>query len=153
MFHHKITSEVVKINAPSNYVWRILIDFQRYPEWNPFTTSAKGHLSLGEPLELQVVMPKRGDRAQTEIITTIDAPNQLAWGMTLGFKPILSARREQTLTTIDPQCCTYETSDAFCGLLSGLVYALFYDDVYNGFNNVAYALRDHAEKKWAQEKQ
>ena len=152
MFHHKITSETVEINAPSQCVWDILIDFQRYPEWNPFTTSAKGKLALGEPVELQVIMPKRGNRAQTETITTIDAPHQLAWGMKLGFKQLLSARREQILNVIDTQRCTYSTSDAFHGMLSGLVYALFYDDVRNGFNNVAYALRDRAEKQWHQQK-
>jgi len=150
MSHRIITSDTVEIGTPSQWVWDILTDFECYPEWNPFTTTAKGRLALGNSLDLYVVMPSRGDRTQTEIISTIAPPNQLAWGMTLGFKKLLSARREQILTTIDSQRCSYTTNDAFNGLLAALVYRLFYDDIKSGFNNVAYALRDRAETLWAQ---
>ena len=65
--------------------------------------------------------------------------------MTLGISPLLSALREQRLESITNDRCSYSTSDRFSGLLSPLVYFLFYEDVHDGFNRVAYALKHRAE--------
>lgn len=150
MFYHKITSDTVIINAPRQWVWNILTEIAHYPNWNPFTYKISGTLQLGQSLDLYVNMPKRGNRVQTEIVKEISAPQQIAWGMTLLTPLLLSALREQTLESITPEQCSYTTSDAFRGILSGVVFRLFYDDVYNGFNRVAYALKAHAEEQWQQ---
>ncbi|OUS06199.1 hypothetical protein A9Q81_03430 [Gammaproteobacteria bacterium 42_54_T18] len=148
MFTHTVVSDTVEINAPIELVWEILVDIAQYPHWNPFTVKIEGNLKVGNALDLHVNMPKRGDRVQTEIVEKIDAPHCLSWGMTLGLSPLLSALREQKLESISINRCSYVTSDRFSGLLSPLVYFLFYDDVYGGFNRVAYALKNKAEIAW-----
>ena len=147
-FTHTVVSQTVEINAPRELVWEILVDLAQYPQWNPFTIKVEGTLKAGNAIDLHVNMPKRGDRIQTEIVERIDAPHCLSWGMTLGLSPLLSALREQKLESISNERCSYTTSDRFSGLLSPLVYFLFYDDVYGGFNRVAYALKKHAEAEW-----
>ena len=145
IFTHTVVSHTVEINAPRELVWEILEDLAQYPQWNPFTVKVEGTLKVGNAIDLHVKMPKRGDRIQTEIVKKIDAPRSLSWGMTLGISPLLSALREQRLESITNDRCSYSTSDRFSGLLSPLVYFLFYEDVHGGFNRVAYALKERAE--------
>ena len=145
IFTHTVVSHTVEINAPRELVWEILEDLAQYPQWNPFTVKVEGTLKVGNAINLHVKMPKRGDRIQTEIVKKIDAPRSLSWGMTLGISPLLSALREQRLESITNDRCSYSTSDRFSGLLSPLVYFLFYEDVHGGFNRVAYALKERAE--------
>jgi hypothetical protein len=148
MFTHTVVSDTVEINAPRELAWKILVDLAQYPRWNPFTVKADGDLAVGKAIDLHVNMPKRGDRIQTEIVEKIDAPHCLSWGMTLGISPLLSALREQKLEILSNERCRYTTSDRFSGLLSPLVYFLFYDDVHGGFNRVAHALKKRAETDW-----
>lgn len=41
-----ITTEIV-INANKDIVWKILTDFNSYPDWNPFITQIEGELKTG----------------------------------------------------------------------------------------------------------
>ena len=141
-----IASEKIRINAPIEKVWAILLDLPRYPEWNPFTYRVDSTLAIGAPVDLYVRMRKRGERVQREYVCTVQAPTTLSWGMTMGHAVVLTALREQKLERIDAQSCSYQTSDAFSGALTPLVTYLFGEDIEEGFNAVARALKAHAEK-------
>ena len=141
-----IASEKIRINAPIEKVWAILLDLPRYPEWNPFTYRVDSTLAIGAPVDLYVRMRKRGERVQREYVRTVQAPTMLSWGMTMGHAVVLTALREQKLERIDAQSCSYQTSDAFSGALTPLVAYLFGEDIEEGFNAVARALKAHAEK-------
>jgi hypothetical protein len=47
----------IEINASASRVWAILTDFERYYEWNPFITEAKGELRRGNRLTLTLEPP------------------------------------------------------------------------------------------------
>lgn len=145
---HIIRSQKVEILAPIDIVWAILIDLEKYPEWNPFTYRVDTTLNIGDPVELYVRMPKRGDRVQREVVREVNKPYTLAWGMNMGFDFLLKARRDQQLEIIDECRCSYQTWDAFSGLITPLVLALFADDMQNGFDGVATALKERAELMW-----
>lgn len=141
-----IASEKIRINAPIEKVWAILLDLPRYPEWNPFTYRVDSTLTIGAPVDLYVRMRKRGERVQREYVRTVQAPTTLSWGMTMGHAVVLTALREQKLERIDAQSCSYQSTDAFRGALTPLVTYLFGEDIEEGFNAVARALKAHAEK-------
>lgn len=141
-----IASEKIRINAPIEKVWAILLDLPRYPEWNPFTYRVDSTLAIGAPVDLYVRMRKRGERVQREYVRTVQAPTTLSWGMTMGHAVVLTALREQKLERIDAQSCSYQSMDAFRGALTPLVTYLFGEDIEEGFNAVARALKAHAEK-------
>ncbi len=151
MFKKTIYSNKVTINAPKEKVWQVLCDLEKYPEWNPFTYQVIGELALGKTVDLHVKMPIRGDRISYETVMCIDndttGENTLAWGMTMGSPLILTARRDQYLETINEQQCSYQTWDAFTGLLTPLVTGLFGKDMLNGFNAVGLALKEHCENQ------
>ncbi len=45
-----IESEIV-LSAPPNDAWAVLIDFESYPDWNPFLPRVDAELGEGEPLQ------------------------------------------------------------------------------------------------------
>jgi uncharacterized protein YndB with AHSA1/START domain len=47
-----VRSLTVDIAAPAELVWSVLIDLERYPQWNPFTVKVESSLRLGEPVNL-----------------------------------------------------------------------------------------------------
>lgn len=53
----------IQINAPVERVWGMLMDFKRYPEWNPFIQSISGSGEVGS--KLKVVLKLEGRKATT----------------------------------------------------------------------------------------
>lgn len=145
MADHTVYSDLVEINAPIEKVWAILLDFERYPEWNPFTYKVETDLKLGNPVNLYVKLPRRGSKLQVEYVKQVSKPNVLAWGMTMGAEFLLIALREQHLKPLGEDRCSYQTTDAFTGLLTPVVKILFGNSIRDGFNVMAYALKQRAE--------
>lgn len=145
MFEQTIYSRVVEINASRERVWNILTDLKQYPQWNPFTYRVVTTLAIGDPVDLYVRFRKRGEVTQKEQVCIVQKPERLAWGMKMGARFILCAQRDQVLTALDDGHCTYQTWDAFSGLLTPLVMALFRQDIEDGFNAMAAALKVRAE--------
>jgi len=141
-----VYSDRVEINAPQQRVWQILYDLKRYPEWNPFTEKVVTSFKPGSPVELHVNLPGRGKRLQREFITGVKPPQSLGWGMNMLHDSILKARRWQTVEALADGRCCYHTEDHISGALSPLVKWLFYRSMRDGFNAMAYALKQRAEQ-------
>lgn len=141
-----VYSDRVEINAPQQVVWDILYDLKRYPEWNPFTEKVVTTFKPNSPVELHVNLPRRGKRLQREFITRVEPPETMGWGMNMLHDSVLKARRWQTLEVINNQRCCYHTEDHISGALSPLVRWLFSQSMEQGFNNMAYALKQRAEQ-------
>lgn len=144
VFRHLIRSEAVEIEAPIDRVWSILVDFERYGEWNPFTTRVDGDPEVGAPVDLHVTLGSLRV-VQPERIEAVEGPQLLAWGMRMGHRLLLSARRDQHLEPLGATRCRYHTTDALRGLHTPLVVLLFGRLIRRGFNDMARALKARAE--------
>lgn len=143
MFRHVVRSDAVVIEAPVELAWEVLADFDRYGEWNPFTTRVDANLEAGASVDLHVVLgPLR--LTQKERIESVEPPTLLVWGMTMGAAWLLTARREQHLKALGDSRCRYITTDSFNGVLTPLVVLLCGGAIRRGFNAMAVALRDRA---------
>ncbi|MDE3262149.1 MAG: SRPBCC domain-containing protein [Acidobacteriota bacterium] len=144
VFRFVAASDPVEIEAPAERVWDILVDFDRYGEWNPFTTRVEASLEIGAPVMLHVRLGWL-KRKQPERIETVEPPHLLAWGVTMGARFLLVARREQRLEPLGANRCRYVTTDETHGLLTPLVALLFGRLIRQGFNDLAAALKTRAE--------
>ena len=143
-----IRSDPVTIEAPADTVWRVLTDFDRYGEWNPFTPSVKA--------ELRDRGSSRHARRHGRLIASSrrrsSAHSSLRpyWpGSTIiGPRWLLHAVREQRLEALSDETCRYTTSDEFKGVLMPLVILLSGGFVRRGFNAVALALKRRAEAEF-----
>lgn len=144
VFRYLVASDPVEIEAPAERVWDILVDFERYGEWNPFTTRVEASLDIGSPVMLHVRLG-RLKRKQPERIETVEPPHLLAWGTTIGHPVLLAALREQRVEALSETRSRYLTTDATTGLLTPLVAVLFGRLIRQGFNDMAAALKARAE--------
>jgi hypothetical protein len=137
-----------EIDAPPERVWEILEDLGAYAEWNPFTPRIDASLVPGEPVVLHVAMrPGRPLLVQREVCTAHDpVRRELGWGMTLGARFLLRADRVQRVEAGPGGGARYYTADTFSGLLTPLVMALYRADIQRGFEGVARALKERAER-------
>ena len=45
----KVMSASIEIEAPPEDVWAVLVDLDRYAEWNPLFREASGQVAVGKP--------------------------------------------------------------------------------------------------------
>ena len=147
-----IVSEVVEIDAPQDFVWSIVVDFERYGEWNPYTFRVDATLELGSDVLLHLPDPfKPGESFTTlEHMRVIEPPHHLQYDTGDTFAPML-ATRDQWVQDLGGGRCAYRTTDVFEGPGADAVFAMQKDWVTDGFNATAQALKAYAEKRWAEQ--
>jgi hypothetical protein len=142
-------SAEVEIDAPPERVWSILTDFDRYPEWNPFTVSVETALRVGEPVVMDVHLPGKRPSIRTEWVNRVEDGRCIAWGMHMVGPAWLTANRLQWVDALDEGRSRYRTADQMSGWLVPVVMTLYGDSMRRGFESVARALKDRAEKSSA----
>ena len=100
---HVVTSETVEIEAPAAVVWDVLVDYPRYPEWNPFTVEVQTTLEVGTPIELTLPSYDGSGQmlASQETIREVDPPHHLRYD-NAGSVPGVLGVRDQWITPSGP---------------------------------------------------
>lgn len=143
---HSIESVTVEIDAPATFVWQVLIDYPNYPQWNPYTLAVDTTLAIDDPINLTLPRPdgREGTFVSREFIRAVEPPRLLRYDTGDTFPGLLGVR-EQWITPLDDDRCSYRTFETFTGEYADAVMAAQGDWVKKGFDAVAYALRDRVE--------
>ena len=144
MFRFAVESRPVVIDAPAEFVWNILVDAERYAEWNPFTPRIDTDFAPGSPIRLQVALGSL-TLGMTEYIQEFEPVRRIVWGKTFGVRALLTARKTQFVTALDGNSCSYYTTDTMAGLIAPLVRLCFARWVLRGFEATGRALKRRSE--------
>ena len=144
---HVVTSVTVEIDAPAAFVWDVLVDYPRYPEWNPYTVAVSTTLELGDPIDLTLPAPDGSDSTfvNREFIRVVDPPRHLRYD-TGEEIPGVFGIRDQWITELGPNRCAYHTTDTISGKYADIVMEKTGTWIKAGFDSVAYALKARAEQ-------
>ena len=147
MSTHVVTSVTVEIAAPASFVWDVLVDYASYPEWNPYTIAVDTTLEIGERIDLTLPNPDGSDGTMLnrEFIRVVDPPHHLRYDTGSEY-PGLLGMRDQYVTELAPDRCTYHTTDTLSGELADLVMESNGAWIKAGFDSVAEALKVRAEQ-------
>ncbi len=147
MSSHVVTSVTVEIAAPASFVWDVLVDYASYPEWNPYTIAVDTTLEIGERIDLTLPNPDGSDGTMLnrEFIRVVDPPHHLRYDTGSEY-PGLLGMRDQYVTELAPDRCTYHTTDTLSGELADLVMESNGAWIKAGFDAVAEALKVRAEQ-------
>jgi hypothetical protein len=69
----------VEINAPVTHVYRVLCDLEHYEEWNPFLTSVRGKLEVGQTLAVEMSLPEGQTYLLKPQVTQVTENAELRW--------------------------------------------------------------------------
>lgn len=144
---HVISSVTVEIAAPAAFVWDVLVDYPRYPEWNPYTIAVETSLEIGAPIDITLPDPDGSDGTilNREFIRVVEPPHHVRYDTGDEYPGLLGAR-DQYVTELGPDRCSYYTTDTLTGELADLVMETNGDWIKTGFDSVAHALKARTEQ-------
>lgn len=128
------------IDAPPETVWEILVDAERYPEWNPYHVRVEGALALGEELELEIHKPNGNEVTIHPEVQVLDEHRELTWGG--GVPGLFTGRHVFRLEPTADGGTHLVHEETFRGL--GVPFAEL-DSIEEGYGRVNEALRRRAE--------
>lgn len=145
----------IEIEAPLEQVWAIMLDTERYGEWNPFVERAETAQppAVGNPIVLHVVWANGRRTRSPERITALEGPTTSADGTTTARMSyayegwpsrlgLVRGVRHQVLTQRPGGPTSYETVEEFRGPLVRLAGPA---RVADGFRRHAEGLKRRAE--------
>lgn len=141
--NHELHTEI-DIRATPETVWGILIDLDRYGEWNPFITSATGRPEVGQRLTNRLEPP--GGRAMTfkPVVTALEHSETLEWLGRLGVPGAFDGRHRFELQPTGTGT-RFTQSEKFSGLLVRLLRSSLDEHTRAGFEAMNQALKTRAE--------
>ena len=69
----------IDIAASPEAVWRVLVDFAAYPEWNPLIRRIEGEVRVGAKLRVTVQPPGRNPMTFRPTVRAVDPARELRW--------------------------------------------------------------------------
>lgn len=136
-----IESVTVEVPAPASFVWDVLLDYPGYPQWNPYTLSVDTTLAVDSPIDLTLPKPdgSEGTWVSREYIRVVEPPRLLRYDTGDTFPGLLGVR-DQLITPLSDDRCSYYTFETFTGKYAEAVFAAQGAYVKKGFDSVAHAL-------------
>ena len=133
----------IEIAAAAERVWDILVDFARYPEWNPLTPEAAGELRPGATLALRVVAGR--EMRFTPVVQVVERPHALRWRGVIGHRSVFSGEHWFAIETLGPRRVKFMQGEVYRGLLVPLLARTLERDARPAFMAMNRALARRAE--------
>lgn len=134
------------INASVEKVWNTLMQFEDYPNWNPFIQSITGKAQKGAKLQVAIHPPEKSAMNFHPVIL-VHAPNkEFRWLGKLGISGIFDGEHYFQLKAIDPHHTALIHGEKFSGLLVGFIFKMMQESTLKGFQSMNVALKEHCEK-------
>ena len=133
------------IAASAETVWGILVDFERWSEWNPSVPSITGDARLGGTLAMTLAMPGRPSAKVKAEITELVPERRFCWHGNVGGDRVFAGSRE---FEIDPQpdgTVLVTHIETVTGLLYPVFRAVMGRAIQEHHDNLNAALKDRAE--------
>ena len=142
---HKISSEI-DIQASVEVVWEILMDLDKYRDWNPFIISSKGIPKIGEKLKNRIQPP--GGKAMTfnPVVTKLNKNHVFEWKGELLVPGVFTGYHRFELSQ-EGNVTHLIHSESFSGLLVRFMKKSLDNGTADGFKAMNEALKVRAEAK------
>lgn len=136
----------IEIQAPTERVWRLLTDFERYPSWNPFLISVEGTLEPGA--RLKVTAQPSGSMRRTFFprVLKVDPDREFRWLGRLLLPGLLDGEHIFTIEPLEAGRVRLVHREEFNGLIVPVHRRLRFGHTRRGFEEMNLALKARAEQ-------
>lgn len=138
----------IEINASASIVWNILIDFDNYPNWNPFIQKISGSLQGGAQIEAFIKPPNSNGMKFKPKILTYRPEKELKWLGNLWIPKLFDGEHSLIIKKISENKVLFIQKEMFSGLFIPFFSGLL-KDTEAGFEMMNQALKKEAETRSA----
>ncbi len=131
----------ITIEGSPEAVWNTLMDFDAYPEWNPFVREITGDPITGEQLAVRIQNPGSRAMSFSPTVTKVEAARRFAWLGKLGFKGLFDGHHQFDIEPIDADTVRFTQSEDFSGALAPILWPMVAKKTEAGFNSMNAALK------------
>src|SRR5262249_61355048 len=121
----------LEVAAPAAAVWSVIVDLDRYPEWNRFVVACRSSLAVGDPIDMRVRVLPFFAQPQRETIFEHDPGRTLCYGVAGGAS--LASRRCHHVTPLGAARTRYVSRFQLSGRLMPVVRGLLGGRLRAGF--------------------
>jgi hypothetical protein len=145
-YKHLVTK--ITIDAPADVVWAILVDLDKYAEWNPLIISSKGKVEVGQHIT-NVMQPEGQKQSTFKPKVLLATPNQrFAWIGKVAFGGIFDGEHHFELKEVSPGKTLLVQHEYFSGLLVPFFKKMLKENTKHSFEALNLALKNRAEKQY-----
>jgi len=137
----------IEINSTPAKVWQVLLDFEKYQEWNPFIKSIRGNPKVGEKIETRIHPPGQRDMTFKPVLLKVEKNKELRWIGHLLFPGIFDGEHVFVIEKIDISKVLFRHEENFSGILVPIFWKSLYQHTRIGFIEMNQALKERLEKK------
>jgi hypothetical protein len=141
----EVRSEI-EINSYPESVWRILIDFAAYDQWNPFINKIIGAPTEGSKIDIYIETPSGKNRKYSPRITKVQEGRELRWFGKSSLPGFLNAEHIFIIEELQPERVRFIQRELFDGLLTRVFGKGVDTDIRQGFQDMNDALKKRAER-------
>ena len=135
----------IDIESTPEAVWTTLMDFNRYPEWNPFVVEISGRPNPGESLTVSLQNPGGKAMSVSPTVTTANENREFSWLGKLGVKGIFDGHHHFQIEPTSDGSIRFTQSEEFSGILVPVLWKMLNSKTRAGFEAMNTALKDRVE--------
>lgn len=136
----------INISASPETVWKVLMDFDNYPQWNPFMISIEGEKVIGKKLTVKIKPPNGKEMTFKPEILIFESNKKLKWLGKAGLKGIFDGEHSFHLENQNDGSTKFIHGEKFSGILVGLMGKTLAKTEL-GFKQMNEALKKECESK------
>jgi hypothetical protein len=140
-----IETEIV-IEARPEAVWAKLMDFESYPDWNPFITQISGEPRVGEVLTVMIRPSGSSPMKFTPTVAEVEENRLFVWLGSFIFKGLFDGRHEFALEPIEGERTRFIHRETFSGILSMFFMLAIAAKTRQGFQDMNADLKRRVEE-------
>lgn len=140
----EITSNIL-IDAHPREVWKILVDFESYPDWNPFIIMAKGDVAEGGKLNITTKPVGSKPFSFTPKITRVVKDKNITWLGKAIVRGLFDGQHCFELHDNGNGTTSFVQKESFSGLLIPFCKKMIEVNTLNGFISMNEALKKRVE--------
>lgn len=135
----------ILIEAPAERVWSILMDFDSYPEWNPFVSRITGQPSRGEQLNVRLTPPGGMSMTFKPEVVKVEPEREFRWLGKLLTKGLFDGEHIFELHPEGEERVRFVQREQFDGILVAPLLLMARKSTLRGFEAMNEALKHRAE--------
>ena len=140
-----IQTEII-INAPLEIVWNTLMQFEHYPNWNPFIHQIIGDVKVGNKIKVTLQDPQKNKMSFHAVVLNKQENQEFKWRGKLLITGLFDGEHYFQLSTIGENRTRLIHSEEFQGILVRAFLKTLETKTKTNFERMNQALKHEAEQ-------